>query len=207
VASPERVLVDPEISRTKLEREIEAWRANDADYRTRGWLLLRHEGLSVELAFLGKIPLGNAHVPIVLPTIRLEYENYDLWPPSMTLIDIFTGEPTEPQLTQAFLMTDTGPRQILLRNADGKAFLCVPGTREFHDHPQHSGEPWSLFRSRKMGALAVVAERVSQSMTQTIQGLGMQPVLVQQPPQQVIQMQLPPEIQQALLQAAQQNAA
>lgn len=207
MARPDRVLVEPEISRQKLQREVDAWRSNEADYRARGWLLLRHDVLTVELAFLGRIPLGNAQVPIVLPTIRLEYENYDLWPPSMTFIDVFTGDAAEPLLLNAFLMTDSGPRNILLRNADGKAFLCVPGTREFHDHPQHSGEPWALFRARKMGALAVIAERVSESMTNTIKGVGIQPVLVQPMPQQVVEMQLPPEIQQALLQAAQQNAA
>jgi len=207
VASPERVLVDPEISRAKLQREVEAWRANEAEYRRRGWLLVRHDDLTVELAFLGRIPLGNAQVPIVLPTVRLDYDNYDLWPPSMTFIDIFSGEAAEPQLTQALLMTETGPRQILLRNADGKAFLCVTGTREFHDHPQHTGEPWALFRSRKMGSLSVVAERVWQSMTQTIQGIGFQAVLGQGLPPQVVQVQqLPPELQ-ALLQGAQQNAA
>lgn len=207
MANAETVLVDPEISRAKLQREVDAWRANEADYRGRGWLLVRHDDLTVELAFLGRIPLGAAQVPIILPTIRLEYENYDLWPPSMTFIDIFTGDSGDPQLSQAFLVTETGPRNILLRNADGKAFLCVPGTREFHDHPQHTGEPWALFRSRKMGALAVVAERVWQSMTQTIQGIGFQPILGQGLPPQVVQVQqLPPEIQ-ALLQDAQQSAA
>lgn len=206
MASEQLVLVEPEISRTKLGREIAAWRSNEAEYRARGWLLLAHDDLTVELGFLGRIPLGNAQVPILLPAIRLDYENYDLWPPSLTFIDVCTREPADPQLPQALIVGDAGPRNILLRNGDRKVFLCVPGTREFHDHPQHSGEPWPLFRSRKMGSLAVIAERIWQSMTQTIQGLAMQPVLMQQLQIQLPGAQLPPEILQQMFGQA-QNAA
>lgn len=208
MARPLPVLVDPKISRAKLQREIQAWKTNEADYRQRGWLLLRHEDLTVELGFLGRIPLGNTQVPILLPAVRLDYENYDLWPPSFTFIDVFSREASEPLLAQALIMSETGPRNVLLRNGEGKAFLCVPGTREFHDHPQHSGEPWALFRSRKMGSIAVIAERVSQSMTETIQGIGMQPVLGQGLQVQVQAQQLPPEIlQQMFGHAGAQNVA
>jgi Predicted metal binding domain len=206
VASEQPVLVDPEISRAKLGREIAAWRSNEAEYRSRGWLLLAHDDLTVELGLLGRIPLGNAQVPILLPAIRLDYDNYDLWPPSLTFIDVFSREAADPLLPQALIVGDAGPRNILLRNGEGKVFLCVPGTREFHDHPQHSGEPWPLFRSRRMGSLAVVAERVWQSMTQTIQGVGLQPVLAQQIQIQLPAQQIPPEILQQMLGQA-QNAA
>ncbi|MDX6453829.1 MAG: hypothetical protein QOH16_3878 [Gaiellaceae bacterium] len=206
MASGPPVLVDPEISRGKLGREIAAWRSNEREYRARGWLLLDHDDLTVELGFLGRIPLGNGQAPILLPAIRLDYENYDLWPTSLTFIDPFTREPAPAPLPQALIVGDAGPRNILLQNGEGKHFLCVPGTREFHDHPQHSGEPWALFRSRKMGSLAVVAERVWQSMTQTIQGIALQPALLQQIQIQLRAQQIPPEILQQMLGQA-QNAA
>jgi hypothetical protein len=206
VANEPPVLVDPEISRAKLAREVAAWRSNETEYRERGWLLLAHEDLTVELGFLGRIALGNAQVPIVLPAIRLDYDNYDLWPPSLTFIDVFTREAADPLLSQALIIGDAGPRNILLRNGEGKWFMCVPGTREFHDHPQHSGEPWPLFRSRKMGSPAVLAERVWQSMTRTIQGVGLQPVLMQQLQIQVPAQQIPPEILQQMLGQAQSAA-
>jgi hypothetical protein len=206
VASGVPVLVDTEISRRKLEREIAAWRSNEKEYRARGWLLLAHDDLKVELGFLGRIPLGNGQAPILLPTVRLDYDNYDLWPPSLTFIDVFSRDAADPPLPQALIIGDAGPRNILLRNGEGKAFLCVPGTREFHDHPQHSGEPWALFRSRKMGSLAVIAERVWQSMTQTIQGIALQPALLQQLQIQLPAQQIPPEILQQMLGQA-QNAA
>jgi len=38
-------VVDPEVTRRKLERELELWRDNEETYRRRGWILLGHRGL------------------------------------------------------------------------------------------------------------------------------------------------------------------
>ncbi len=34
------MIVDPEVTRLKFERELELWRENGATYRRRGWILL-----------------------------------------------------------------------------------------------------------------------------------------------------------------------
>src|SRR5437868_2416906 len=37
-------VVDPEVTRRKLERELELWRDNEETYRRRGWILHRAAG-------------------------------------------------------------------------------------------------------------------------------------------------------------------
>jgi hypothetical protein len=140
-------------------------------------LLLRAdlEVLVVELAFLTLIPMGSTQVPIVLPTVRLTYENYDLWPPSLSFIDVFSGLSCSAPLTEALIEGPDGqPRNVLMRDEAGRPFLCLRGTREYHAHPDHSGDLWALYRREKRGAIAVISERVHATMTSLVAGVGMQ---------------------------------
>lgn len=168
-------VVDPNVSRTKLGRELEAWRRNDVDYRRKGWILLRAdlEELVVDIAFLALLPLSGNPVPIVAPAIRLGYDNYDLWPPTLTFIDVFTGRPARSPVS-AFMQTDDGQLRSILMERDGKQFLCLRGTREYHEHPDHDGDRWELYRGDKAGALAVICDRVSSSMTSLVAGAQFQ---------------------------------
>lgn len=170
--------VETEISRQKLRRELELWTANSA-HRERGWILLRfdEEALHIELAFLTKIALssGSAPLPVVACAIRLSYENYDLWPPSLTFIDPFSGEPTKPHV-RAVHWVDGGPRDVLIDSHPdtGLPFLCVPGIREYHTHPQHTGDSWLLHRPLAEGSLSTVCDRVWRFMSRNVVGLTMQ---------------------------------
>src|SRR3989442_844376 len=105
-------LIDPEISRQKFRRELELWRASDV-HRERGCVLLRsdEDALLLEIAFLARVSTstGSGPLPVVVCTIRLTYENYDLCPPSLTFIDAFTRQPARPPV-RAFMSMDDGPR-------------------------------------------------------------------------------------------------
>jgi Predicted metal binding domain len=39
-------------------------------------------------------------------------------------------------------------------------FLCLPGTRAYHEHPAHSGDPWELHRKTGEGRLFALLETV-----------------------------------------------
>lgn len=179
VRSP--LLVDPRVSRTKLARELEAWRRNEGDYRRKGWIMLRAslDELVVEVAFLALIPMGTSQIPVVVPAIRLDYVNYDLWPPSLTFIDVFSGQPASAPLPEAWLQAqDDQVRNVLMTNAAGKQFLCFPGTREYHEHPDHDGDVWPLYRNDRRGSVAVICDRVWSTMTSAVAGTQMQMQLV-----------------------------
>jgi hypothetical protein len=52
----------------------------------------------------------------------------------------------------------------------------------------------------------VLCDLIGRTITNTIAGIGVMPALAQAPPQQQIQVALPPEIQAALMQAAKAQA-
>lgn len=172
------LLVDPAISRRKFGREVAAWRENEQEYRRRGWLLLRVGDLEAEVAFVGLMPLPNMQVPFIIPTIRLTYENYDLWPPDLTFIDIFSGL-AAPPLPVAMVPSPSGGRNILITRPHGRSFLCLPGTRAYHADPEHSGDLWHLHRGLGRGRLPVICENVASTMTGIVAGIAInfQPVL------------------------------
>lgn len=171
-------LVEREISRQKLRRELELWRTN-SQHQERGWILLRddEEALVIELAFLARITLsaGTGPLPAVVCAIRLSYENYDLWPPSLTFIDVITRQPVKPHV-RAFQWVDNAARDVLIdaHPDSGLPFLCVPGIREYHDHPQHTGDAWLLHRHLAEGSVSTICDRVWRLMARNVLGLNVQ---------------------------------
>ncbi len=171
-----KTVVDPDVSRIKVQRELELWKANNRP-EERGWLLLKHDELtpSVEIAFLGKIAInaGTGFLPVVVCAIRLTYDNYDLWPPSLTFIDMFNREPSKPHV-RAFLSTPEGPRDVLIDGhpSTNQPFLCLPGIREYHSHPQHTGDDWLLHRASREGSLSTICDRIWRLMSKNIVGLS-----------------------------------
>ena len=171
-------LVDPEISRTKLRREMEQWRGIGI-HKERGCLLLEYsdEKLLVELGFVAKLSTssGSAPLPAVVCAVRLSYDNYDLWPPSLTFIDFFTREASRPHV-RAFQATPNGPQDVLVdaHPQTLQPFLCVPGIREYHSHPQHTGDSWLLYRSRGDGSVSTICERLWLFMAKNVIGLKVQ---------------------------------
>jgi len=165
--------VPKEVSRAKLAAELADWQANAAIYTRRGWLLLDRSPLHVEVAFLSAVPLvGVFTIPVVTACVRLDYSNYDLWPPSLTFIDPRTREPASPPV-RAPATTPAGIRDALIDGHPdtGRPFLCLPGIREYHNHPQHTGDDWLLHRATGAGRLAVICERIWQRMVRNVVGL------------------------------------
>lgn len=167
--------VDPSVSRVKFDREIAEYRALEAEYRCRGWVLVRAE-FPQTLVLLAAPQLAP---PAVVTGVLFDYSNYDVRPPSVRLVNPFTeelyranelptvlkqaveGGPAIPGLqlppgAQARLVT----HQPLLQSygPDDIPFLCVAGVREYHDHPGHSGDAWDLHRRSGAGRLVRLLE-------------------------------------------------
>lgn len=169
-------LVDPEVTRQKFSVELQAWKT-EPEYRSRGWILLSEDSIipAIEIAFLARIGMstGSGPMPVVVSAVRLTYENYDLWPPSLTFIDAFTRQPCRPHV-RAFLSTPNGPQDILIDGhpATNQPFICLPGIREYHSHPQHSGDDWMLHRQSKAGSLSAICDRIWRTMARNVIGLS-----------------------------------
>lgn len=169
------VLVDPGISTAKLDRELADWHANRNVYRRRGWWLIDRDGLTVEVAFARTVPFGQGPLTVVPVAVRFNFDNYDLLPPSVEFIDPVTGASALPRADAIDYQVEP-PNNALVGGhpATGRPFLCLPGIREYHTHPTHSGDDWLLYRSRGDGRLAVICERIHARMVATVQGVGAQ---------------------------------
>jgi hypothetical protein len=168
-------LVDPVVTREKFKRDVDLWKG-DPNRSQRGWVLLGYDEdkLTIEIAFMAKIATsaGSGFLPVVACAIRLTYENYDLWPPSLTFIDAFTREPARPPVN-AIMQLPEGPRNVLIdiHPATQRPFLCLPGIREYHSHPQHTGDDWLLHRASQEGSVSIISERIWRFMVTNIWGL------------------------------------
>lgn len=169
---PAPLLVPLVVSQAKLDAELADWRANEDVYRRRGWLLLRAEALQVNVGFVARVAVGDMQLPVVTATIELSYDNYDLWPPSLTFIDPLTGVRASPPVAALERIDNGEVRNVLLGHPiTRQPFLCLPGLREYHEHPQHSGDDWLLHRNSGEGRLAVVCDRVWRRMARNVLGL------------------------------------
>lgn len=170
-------VVDPAVSRAKFDRELARFRALEDQYLKRGWWLLKAEFPRALIAFVTKA----IRPPSVVFSALIDFTNYDLWPPSVLIVDPFTRVPYRrnelptamPRMVktpQLMLAPDGRTQQVevaqpqpLLQasNPTDVPFLCLPGVREYHDHPAHSGDSWLLHRGRGEGTLHFIIEQLS----------------------------------------------
>ncbi len=170
--------VEPSVSRAKFDREVAEYRAMEAQYRRRGWLLVEAEfpRAVVVLCAAQLVP------PAVIVGVAFDYSNYDAQPPSVRLVDPFTGEPYRagalPTTLQRAVESPLPPgmpfamplaagaearivaHQPLMQwySPDDVPFLCLAGVREYHDHPGHSGDAWELHRVTGAGRMVRLLE-------------------------------------------------
>jgi hypothetical protein len=169
-------VVNTDVSARKVGHELELWDANAEAYSRRGWIMLRRDPPVLDLAFLARLPIGGNIVPAVAACIQVDFTNFDLWAPSVEFIDPVTRQ-YAPPVVQALVEADGGTPQNLIVGGHpdtGRPFLCIPGVRQYHSHPQHTGDPWLLHRPPRGGSLAVICERIWQTMARTLLGVQVQ---------------------------------
>ncbi|HEV8486099.1 MAG TPA: putative metal-binding protein [Blastocatellia bacterium] len=171
--------VDPQVSRTKFDREIAEYRQVECDYLRRGWFLVRADFPSV----LVVLAAPQLTPPAIVTGVAFDYTNYDMEPPSVRLVDPFTGEPYKAKELPTHLkrsVETNGPpipglqlplgaqarfkTQLPLMQwygPDDTPFLCLAGVREYHQHPGHSGDAWELHRRSGAGRLVRLLETIT----------------------------------------------
>jgi hypothetical protein len=83
---------------------------------------------------------------------RFDLIDYDLRAPSLEFHDPWTDEPLSYSTMFRALEYEEKRRahHVLLDHHPNthKPFLCLRGVREYHEHPQHSGDEWLLYRTQ-----------------------------------------------------------
>lgn len=175
------MLVALEVSRAKLERELEAFRLQEESNRRRGIVLLARDDLAVDVGFLCRLPLDPLRSLTAMPiAVRIDFSNYDLWAPSVDFIDPVTRAPLPypPILEGLVFRTDgvplpRGPSRVFLEAhpETGRPFVCKRGVREYHSHPEHNGDDWLLHRGDNLGTLSHLVDVIWRHSTRQVTGL------------------------------------
>ena len=193
--------VDPAVSRAKFDREIADYRAIEADYRTRGWFLVTADWPVVVVVLAS----AKTRPPTIVTAVHFDYTNYDAEPPSVRLVDPFSGRfLSSKDLPTRLPRTIPGPEMAIPGGPKGRLntvqdlmqahspedlpFLCVPGVKEYHDHPGHSGDSWELHRSSGEGRLIHLLAVISKYGLEPVKGFNVNLVpqvtfAVSEPPQ------------------------
>lgn len=160
--------VDPAVSRTKFDRELSLFRDLGDVQRERGWWLLEAPFPEVLIAFAAP----QLQPPAIVFGALLDFTDYDFYPPSVRLVNPFTREPYMLKTIPTVMRRRSSAPAIIQNMAPGLGilaiqeqplmqarapddipFLCIPGVREYHDHPGHSGDAWQLHRGSGEGTL------------------------------------------------------
>ncbi|TPK90101.1 MULTISPECIES: putative metal-binding protein [unclassified Mesorhizobium] len=186
----ESQFVDEAVSRRKFDREIARYRELEGEYRRRGWFLVEAAFPLVLVIFATSKLLPKA----IVCAVRLDFTNYDLVPPSVTFVDPFTGSALPMKnlgfkmlrldgMVNATVETITAMGQqgrlvfqelIQAHSPEEVPFLCLPGVREYHDHPAHTGDSWLLHRRSGEGSLHFILEQIWASGINPIRNINYQ---------------------------------
>lgn len=171
-------VVDPTVSKKKFEQETTQLLEAMNIHRKRGIIVLDCSFPNIKIAFCA------IHIkpwPIVF-AVNINFTNYDLEALSVKFINPFTFE----LITQHQLGLPFG-RKIGIANGkpdvqplalglpDGTAFICLPGIREYHNHPDHSNDPWLTHRGKGgEGSLGFIVEKLFQYGISAIKNFHLQ---------------------------------
>jgi hypothetical protein len=167
--------IDPDVSRLKFDREINRLVEQRSTLQSRGIFLVgaptypiveflfvpRH---SLQVVLQAKqsgsiiLPEG-AVVAVKLPSLaarsfkaHFDLTDYDLQPPSLEFRDSLTdGILVYDAMFRALEYEKERKAHVVLlpdHPITHKPFLCLRGIREYHEHPQHSGDDWLLYREQ-----------------------------------------------------------
>jgi hypothetical protein len=181
---------DPSVSRRKFDRELAEYRSLGEEYRQRGWFLV-HADFPRVLVILATPKVSP---PAIVMGVAFDYTNYDAAPPSVKIVNPFSGEPYKfkdlpnplNRALQAQEVSIPGlpaDQKMLLGRvqsymqaygAEDVPFLCLAGVREYHDHPAHSGDLWELHRASGAGRLVRLLEIIYRYGIEPITGFGVQ---------------------------------
>ncbi len=78
--------------------------------------------------------------------LRLDFSDFDQRAPAVSFHDPVTWDylPTDLVPPAVIKAPEAGPRKIVIdvHPGTGRPFLCMRYVREYHEHPQHTDDPW-----------------------------------------------------------------
>jgi len=198
------VRLDSEVARKKFELEVETLERHSIGLRQRGCWVFKSEFPIIDVVLVPKHPV-QLLIPVAAPAgpgglnivlqqnpvpflsarafgVRIGLDDFDQRAPSVSFRDPWTWEPldyaTNPNCFNGYHIDNQNRKvPVLLIHSESKLpFLCMRGIREYHEHPQHTGDDWMLYRGNMsvFGLLSNILDacidRVRPSLI--LQGIG-----------------------------------
>lgn len=178
--------LDQRVSQCKYSRELDRLTKHVQILKSWGAFVLNTKYPYVDVAFMPRhslkfsIPLERAPEGIEIPEgakrvmavievfplaarpfgVRVSLDDYDQRAPSVIFCDPWTWDPLSyDKLFRANHVDDSGKASAVLLGDHPvfkRPFLCLRGVREYHEHPQHTGDDWLLYR-RHSGLFSTIA--------------------------------------------------
>jgi hypothetical protein len=157
--------VDPAVSKSKFDRQLAGFQQVESDLGRRGCWIIKAEFPQVVTLFA----TPKLKPPSIVFGAIIDFMNYDMWAPSVRLVDPFTRQPytfgkLPTHLNRLVPVGGLGERTVqpLMQasNPNEIPFLCIPGVREYHQHPAHTGDSWLLHRGSPEGTLFFIIEQL-----------------------------------------------
>lgn len=165
------MLLDPAVEHRKFDREVALLEKNAARLHAVGVSIVRVARPEIDFLLVPRLPLrvvipgpgipvvsGQSYQGLELPGlaarafgVRVDLGGYDQRPPSITFRDPSTWDLAPySALPVGQLLDHPEKAQIVLLDGhpiEKRPFLCLRGVREYHEHPQHDGDDWAMYRS------------------------------------------------------------
>jgi hypothetical protein len=149
--------VDIEVSKLKFNQEKKLLLGQARDFvEERGWDIIEFEYPILAVVF--PHPKTNHRLGF-----RFLCDDWDDRPPSLTLFDPAAPEIELPWAKWPKTGWNAGDRHDNYH----KAFLCLPGIREYHSHPNHLKDHWANLRPLESYKLRYIIHRVHQKYSGT----------------------------------------
>lgn len=179
--------VEPEVTQIKYKKELSKFLEISSIWREKGVFLIYESFPVVEFMFTTPKLRPSA----IAFSVRIDFTNYDIEPPSLKFICPFTGKIlTRQEIPVQFLqvkfpekMNDNIPIQIqqqdLLQASSPNEipFFCIPGIKEYHNHPAHTGDSWLLYRKNGEGGLGFILDQLYDHSIAGIAGISSYQIL------------------------------
>ena len=180
--------VDERVTRLKYERQIENFERLESSYRREGIITLSIEFPYFEFAFFAKETLVQIKNPLIIPektlvirtplplclfSIKIDYTNFDTIPPSISIINLFTSKKERNVQFAPYITPDQQNKRsliderfksinqnVLIPDSKQDLFFCLRGIKEYHEHPQHNGDSWLLYRIDGKGDIRTILDQL-----------------------------------------------
>ncbi len=174
-------MLDPEVNQKKFEREVARVSAERPLLEKRGLFVIEVCFPNIDVLVIPENPLLlQIFQPVVqnqltFPSMlareqklealsarpfvcRLGLDDFDLLPPTVRFLNPVTRKAlNEREVPRGHVVNGSKVDLVVLDShpITKQSFLCLRGVREYHTHPQHTGDDWFLYRG-SIGVLHIL---------------------------------------------------